>query len=719
MKNKYKKMLTVFILIIVATITTGYAAFGSEILVSNIVAEVRLSADIRLTSIAYSSATNEAHPSYENYDVESIVGEATLPNSTSTITYKVGVTNFGNIDMGIYSISGLPSNLTYEITDYSLHDKLCDSTGKCSLGATKNFYITIKYATGGYNASQTKYNFKLDFEFRKMHTITYTGITNNNYPPSVIDGGNLKFTATSNIPPKIIAFNSAGDRYNYNLYSYVNGVFTFNNVTSDINLKYQEKAYLAYLANDTLFKSSEYKTIIDSVYFVDYVDTSGAIEKFDLTSSASTPNDIVGWITSGNDLYIGSDWNIYGKDLTQIFNNMSGIKTISFGNFNTSEATTMYYMFKGCSGLTSLDVSSFDTSNVTNMGRMFHGVSNVSSIDVSGFDTSQVTKMHGMFREMSSLTSLDLSNFKTDKLIDMYEMFWGASKLETLDLSNFKTDKVLSLYQTFGQMTNLKSLDLSNFNTSKVKKLTQLFYNNESLSSVNLSSFNTSMVTMMDSVFSGCTSLTSLDLSHFDTSNVTDMKYMFYNNMNLTYLNIDNFNTSNVTNMEYMFHGLHNLENLDVSKFNTSNVTLMNNMFAYMYNLKSINVSNFDTSKVTSMKRMFEGLKSIRQIDVSSFNTSNVVHAYYMFASCNNITKLDLSNFDTSNFTNLNAMFSGCTKLTSLDLRSADFDNAVEYLELLTGVPANINIVVKDSAAQTFIQNALEAGKGTVTIATA
>lgn len=318
MKNKYKKMLTIFILIIVATITTGYAAFGSEILVSNIVAEVRLSADIRLTSIAYSSATNAASPSYENYDVESIVGEATLPTANSTITYRVGVTNFGNTDMGIYSISGLPNNLMYEITDYSLHDKLCDSTGKCSLGATKNFYIIIKYATGGYNASQTKYNFKLDFEFRKMHNVTYTGITNNNYPTSVIDGGNLKFTATSNIPPKIIAFNSVGDRYNYNLYSYVNGVFTFNNVTSDINLKYQSKAYLAVMANNTYYKESTYKTKIDSVQFVDYVDTSNAIKIYDL-SETSGSKDVIGWITPENDLYIGSEWSIYSKNLDCAF----------------------------------------------------------------------------------------------------------------------------------------------------------------------------------------------------------------------------------------------------------------------------------------------------------------------------------------------------------------------------------------------------------------
>lgn len=226
---------------IVCTLTMGYSAFGTEMSIGNIAADIRIASDIRVTSMVYSSSTNNGISSFEEYDANSVMGEGNMPNSNSTITYKIGITNFGNQEMGVYSISGLPSNLTYELKDYNLHTNLCDSTGKCSLGATKNFYITIKYIDGGFNSNQTSYNIKLDFEFRKMHQITYSGITNNNYPTSVIDGGALTFTATGTIPPKIIAFDSNNNRIDYNAYTYTNNTFTYSNVTAPITLKYKKK----------------------------------------------------------------------------------------------------------------------------------------------------------------------------------------------------------------------------------------------------------------------------------------------------------------------------------------------------------------------------------------------------------------------------------------------------------------------------------------------
>ena len=44
-------------------------------------------------------------------------------DSNATVTYYVEVTNYGNTDVGIYSISGLPGNLTYTISDYTLKNK--------------------------------------------------------------------------------------------------------------------------------------------------------------------------------------------------------------------------------------------------------------------------------------------------------------------------------------------------------------------------------------------------------------------------------------------------------------------------------------------------------------------------------------------------------------------------------------------------------------------
>ncbi len=79
------------------------------------------------------------------------------------------------------------------------------------------------------------------------------------------------------------------------------------------------------LASDTYFKESAYKTVIDSVYFVDYVDTSNAVKNYDL-SYTSGAKEVIGWFTSGNDLYIGSEFNIYSKNLDCAFYGMSGIQ---------------------------------------------------------------------------------------------------------------------------------------------------------------------------------------------------------------------------------------------------------------------------------------------------------------------------------------------------------------------------------------------------------
>ena len=66
-------------------------------------------------------------------------------------------------------------------------------------------------------------------------------------------------------------------------------------------------------------------------------------------------------------------------------------------HLNTSQVTSMGWMFKGCGSLTSLDLTCFDTSKVTDMRGMFEGCGSLTSLDLSSFDTSKVTDMEEMF----------------------------------------------------------------------------------------------------------------------------------------------------------------------------------------------------------------------------------------------------------------------------------------------------------------------------------
>ena len=218
----------------------------------------------------------------------------------------------------------------------------------------------------------------------------------------------------------------------------------------------------------------------------------------------------------------------------QGFSYYSSLENLDLSSFNTSNVTNMEYMFRNCSSLTSLDLSGFNTSNVTNMRSMFMNCSSLTSLALSSFNTSKVTDMSYMFRKCSSLTSLDLSGFNTSNVTNMEFMFSFCISLTSLDVSGFNTSKVTEIYQMFRECSSLTSLDLSSFNTSKVTMMYNMFYGCSSLTSLDLSSFNTSNVTDMTSIFVGCTSINNLDISTFYLENLSIITYVSFKSLTTT-----------------------------------------------------------------------------------------------------------------------------------------------------------------------------------------
>ena len=218
----------------------------------------------------------------------------------------------------------------------------------------------------------------------------------------------------------------------------------------------------------------------------------------------------------------------------QGFSYYSSLENLDLSSFNTSNVTNMEYMFRNCSSLTSLDLSGFNTSNVTNMRSMFMNCSSLTSLALSSFNTSKVTDMSYMFRKCSSLTSLDLSGFNTSNVTNMEFMFSFCISLTSLDVSGFNTSKVTEIYQMFRECSSLTSLDVSSFNTSKVTMMYNMFYGCSSLTSLDLSSFNTSNVTDMTSIFVGCTSINNLDISTFYLENLSIITYVSFKSLTTT-----------------------------------------------------------------------------------------------------------------------------------------------------------------------------------------
>ena len=88
-----------------------------------------------------------------------------------------------------------------------------------------------------------------------------------------------------------------------------------------------------------------------------------------------------------------------------------------------------------------------------------------------------------------------------------------------------------------------------------------------------------------------------------------------------------------------------------------------------------------------------------------------------VFYHCDRLTNLNLSSLDTSNVEAMNWTFAYCGSLVSLNLKNASFSMVTSYSDLFTSIPATIQVTVKDSETQTWIQDRLGSGIGTVIIA--
>ena len=115
-------------------------------------------------------------------------------------------------------------------------------------------------------------------------------------------------------------------------------------------------------------------------------------------------------------MFLGSNNNNIGSRITSIDFN---------GCINTSNVTTLAYMFQNCYKLTSLDLSGFNTANVTSLKLMFDNCTTLQNITFgNSFSTNKVTAMDYVFRSCLKLTSLDLTGFSFNDNLTTQEMFY-------------------------------------------------------------------------------------------------------------------------------------------------------------------------------------------------------------------------------------------------------------------------------------------------------
>ena len=179
--NKLKKadpsnFIPLIITLVVLILTIGFSAYQANLVV-DAGALVRIQKDVRITGVVATGTSSDGISNWEEYNVNNISSSIDLPNSDSTVTYRVTIKNIGNIEAGLLKITGLPSNLQYTISNYNLEDPLCDDNDstKCKLGSTTTLDITVGYKENGYNPSSTTQTINMDFSFFYFGAIARIG----------------------------------------------------------------------------------------------------------------------------------------------------------------------------------------------------------------------------------------------------------------------------------------------------------------------------------------------------------------------------------------------------------------------------------------------------------------------------------------------------------------------------------------------------------------
>ena len=329
------------------------------------------------------------------------------------------------------------------------------------------------------------------------------------------------------------------------------------------------------------------------------------------------------------------------------FHGMQNLQSITGIRYlNTSQTTSMRYMFYGCSGLTSLDLSRFNTTNVTSMLSMFYGCSALTSLNVSSFNTANVTDIRSMFRNCTGLTSLDLGNFNTANVTSMGNMFNGCENLKTIYVgSGWSTAAVTGSGQMFLNCTKL----VGDKGTTYDANHTDAAYAHIDGGTSNPGYFtewkeayacytpsNTTLTFYYDNQRSS-RSGTTYDLN---TGNSWPDWRIDGTNASVTKVVFDpSFAAARPTTTYDWFYGMTNLQSITgMSYLNTSEVTYMAYMFYYCSGLTSLDLSSFNTAKVKYMEYMFYKSNNLQTIYVGSgWSTAAVTYSINMFTNCTSL----------------------------------------------------------------------------------
>ena len=464
--------------------------------------------------------------------------------------------------------------------------------------------------------------------------------------------------------------------------------------------------WTAALVNNSVEFPSDWKTQVASSTYMTTTITPANLTSIKFAPTVPSGYTKIGTLSTGLPVYQGTTateiafvWEkiMAPANSSELFYEMSNLKSVDLSGFDTSKVTDMYSMFYNCNALTSLDLSRFDTPNVTTMYYMFSGCSSLTSLNLESFNTSKVTHMSYMFYNCGALTSLNLKSFDTSKVINMSYMFSSCSKLTSIDVSGFNTANVKYMSYMFGSCSKLTSIDVSGFNTANVTDMSGMFRSCDALTSLNISSFDTSKVTNMSNMFQNCSSLTSLNISSFDMTKVTSSTNMLNfgtsNKIETLKTPYNNSSAIAITTGSTLYNEDTGAVVTTVPANTTKSLTYVNenpekelptdwktqlNSSTYMTSTRStVTGIRFESTVPTGfvqIGKLSTGLKVYANGNNIAFINKKTIYApadsSYLFANNASLTSISFTNFNTSKATTMARMFSGATGLTTIDVTS-------------------------------------------------
>ena len=396
--------------------------------------------------------------------------------------------------------------------------------------------------------------------------------------------------------------------------------------------------------------------------------------------------------------FIGNCDNMFEREYYS-----TGLEVVFDGTIDTSEMTSMQYMFSRCIG-EELDLSNFDTSKITDMYCLFYGTS-IDKVILGGkFTTSNVTDMGYMFYG-SNIPSLDFTQIDTGSATNMSSMFQGCKAVHNYDLSGLDTSEATSVSQIFAG-SSIESVDMSILNTkTPMTSLSKFFENCTELKTVTFGTFNSSAVTNISYMFSGCKSLENVDLSGLNSTIITTVNSLFKDCTSMESIDISGLKTTKVNDASYLFSGCTSLKNVVLSDTmsNDASYLYIGSMFLGCNSLTEIDMAPLEGFKVTSIASAFQNCTSLKTIkNLEKVNTATASYAN-LFSGCSSLEDVDLSGITIntsgawSNTPGLQNMFYNCSKLKEIDLSNIKLNN-VYMQNMFKGCSSVEKIILGDPA---------------------